>query len=358
MPDIVLKNILGQDVTYSGIDTVKLKNTAGDEETFSHGIAVENVPIELDLANGEQQTIYAPEGALVKSAVVSITGGGGGEPVLNMPETVLSFELGELFGVPVTISNTPVDFNYVIEGATYDVVWEGQTVTCTAWKVDYNGVELIGVGNVGALMNAPTTEPFIIGTVDGEMVVIAMQSITTATVSVTLNLKAGGGGETPKVLLKKITYDTAIDSTETVILVTKEELDAIGFDISKKCFFLLQAHGDSLSTLITGQSWLNTLYLSNTKVALKSTPDNIFGTTLYGELKYSKQTNGTAPWGSTISYGAWNELEITTNVFKTVNQEYPYYDEENRDIRYYAGSPYKLRATNAGVYLFTVGYYE
>lgn len=86
MPDIILKNILGQDVTYSGIDTVKLKNTAGGEETFSHGVAVEGIPIELDLANGGTQTITAPDGTLVKSAVVSITGGIGGKGVERTEE--------------------------------------------------------------------------------------------------------------------------------------------------------------------------------------------------------------------------------------------------------------------------------
>lgn len=41
MADIVLKDVLGSDVTFTGIDTVKLKNTQGNEETFSLGVAVE-----------------------------------------------------------------------------------------------------------------------------------------------------------------------------------------------------------------------------------------------------------------------------------------------------------------------------
>ena len=194
MPDIVLKNILGQDVTYSGIDTVKLKNTEGSEETFSYGVAVEDVPINLDLANGETQTIYAPEGTLVKSAVVTIEGGNS-EPVLNMPETELTFEIDTILNTTVTKNITPVDINYIIEGATYDVVWEGTTVTCTAVKVAYDeNTEIIAIGNIGALMGAPSSEPFIIGTINGEMTIIAMQDIATATVSITLNFSAGGSG--------------------------------------------------------------------------------------------------------------------------------------------------------------------
>ena len=193
MPDIVLKNILGQDVTYTGVDTVKLKNTAGGEETFSHGIAVEDVPIELNLANGETQTIVAPEGSLVKSAIVTVTGGGA-EPVLNMPETALTFELDNILGIDVMKNVTPVELNYIIEGATYDVVWNGTPVTCVAWKGEYGGAKLIGIGNIEALMGSPTDVLFIIGTIDGTMTIIAMQAITSATVSVTLNLEAGGGG--------------------------------------------------------------------------------------------------------------------------------------------------------------------
>ena len=492
MPDIVLKNILGQEVVYPGIDTVKLKNTAGDDETFSHGVAITDVPIELDLANGETQTIYAPEGALVKSAVVTVTGGGNSEPVLNMPETVLSFELGELMGIPVTVATTPVDINYIIEGATYDVIWNGTPVTCVAWKGEYGGAEIMGIGNIGVLMNAPTTEPFIIGTVNGEMVIIAIESITTATVSVTLkfkddtlfpaNIKKGvtingvtgsyyepvlttesltatflsasyeqtgascgsclmdigltevvegktykikwnsseytcigfytgllknelgclgnasiaglgtdtgepffifvqsdketmystifcknelawaehtfqvsiassGGGEsgTPTYLTKKITKP-ALTATGTVTLVTKEELDAIGFSTSKKCFLSIQPMAQVYPS--SGYTTIVSMYLANFNII-----NSGYGSSAsprYGQVLYSK--------GSTSGYyvnSAPTSAVITANYFSSSNTYYPYYDVSSGAIVFNAGGNYKLNGNNGTCdYILTVGYHE
>ena len=70
MPDILLKNKDGEDVTYSGIETVTFDTPTQEKgATFTYGTAVENVPIELDLADGNQK-VTLPDGELAKSAII------------------------------------------------------------------------------------------------------------------------------------------------------------------------------------------------------------------------------------------------------------------------------------------------
>lgn len=68
MANIVLKDINGNETTYSR-DKIMVDTAEGGTQIFSEGEAVENVPISLYLANGDQ-TITAPDGTLVKSAVI------------------------------------------------------------------------------------------------------------------------------------------------------------------------------------------------------------------------------------------------------------------------------------------------
>ena len=188
MADVILKNILGQDVTYSGIDTVKLKNTEGGEETFSHGVAVEDVPINLELANGETQTITANEGELIKSAIVTVTGGGSGE--------ALELEATELLFVDIDgmYSNFDSTLPILKAGATYDIGWGEDTYTCTAVEMDIGeGVMGVALGNMG-----DTEEPFMIvyNPVENMTAIASLLDTeeTTRTVSIKFNFSAGGGG--------------------------------------------------------------------------------------------------------------------------------------------------------------------
>ncbi len=185
MVDVILKNILGQDVTYTGIDTVKLKNTAGGEETFSHGIAVEDVPISLDLANGGTQTIYAPEGSLVKSAVISITGGGGGDAV-EMEETELPFAEGS--GAYQTL----LPITRLFLNATYTVVWNGTEYTCTCKAMEFADSLILTLGNAVFLGGEATTEPFLIAQLPDMVGCITTEANATNTISVALNFDSGG----------------------------------------------------------------------------------------------------------------------------------------------------------------------
>lgn len=287
MPDIVLKNILGQEVVYPGIDTVKLKNTAGGEETFSHGVAVEDVPIELDLANGETQTIVAPEGSLVKSAIVTVTGAGGGEPVLNMPETAITFTETLFYIVNVPMNVTELPFNYIIEGANYTVVWDGVEYQCKAWKYEESSATdalvMYAVGNTYFTTGEASAEPFIIGTVNGVMCAVSMTEIMTGgsfevthTASVTLNLEAGGGSGVVDHLMCENVYSEITEITqykfsadkilETIDLPNVTKVNNYAF---QNCSNLKTVHTPNLTTVgssaFSGCSSLSEIDVSKVK---------------------------------------------------------------------------------------------
>lgn len=66
---IVLKDYLGGEQTYEGVEKVKFNTSDGGTQIFSKGDTVEDVLIDLDFTEGDQ-TINAPEGYLVKSAII------------------------------------------------------------------------------------------------------------------------------------------------------------------------------------------------------------------------------------------------------------------------------------------------
>ena len=213
-------------------NAIRAKTGGTDAITFPDGFAsaiaeittgidaevMEDVAVTLDFSEGNQ-TVTAEEGKLIKSAVIQkpetlipeniaagvdiagVTGSlvaGGGEPVLNMEETEVTFAEELFFGSTFMMNTNEVDINYVIEGATYDVVWDGTSYPCTAWKfetvIDEEPVVFIGIGNT-AVTGVVSAEPFIIGTVNGEMRVISLFDAENHTVSVTLNLSADGNGD-------------------------------------------------------------------------------------------------------------------------------------------------------------------
>ena len=69
MADIVLKDRDGKDMEFTDVPKVRLYTVDGGTQIFSQGEAVSDVPISLDFTNGNQ-IIEAPEGMLVKSAVL------------------------------------------------------------------------------------------------------------------------------------------------------------------------------------------------------------------------------------------------------------------------------------------------
>lgn len=67
---IVLKDRNGKDVAYYGIETVTFDTTTkGKQQVYTKGVAVEGLEIVPDFSGGDM-TVTAPEGALVKSAII------------------------------------------------------------------------------------------------------------------------------------------------------------------------------------------------------------------------------------------------------------------------------------------------
>ena len=81
--DIILKRYSGEEKVFKGVDVVRLTHASNEYTVpYTFGEAVENIPITLDLKDGDQ-TVTAPEGTLVKSAVIS-------KPVNLTPENIRS----------------------------------------------------------------------------------------------------------------------------------------------------------------------------------------------------------------------------------------------------------------------------
>ena len=98
--NIVLYDRNGNPVTYGDIETVTF-NTDVDEvtATYTFGTAVNDVPVDLDLSDGDQ-TVKATAGELIKSAVVK-------KPETLVPENIkkgveVAGVVGELIGISVT----------------------------------------------------------------------------------------------------------------------------------------------------------------------------------------------------------------------------------------------------------------
>lgn len=69
MADVILKNRDGEDVTWSGVEAVKLVTADGGTQLFSQGQAVEGVVITPDFSGGNMP-FTAPDGTLIKSGTI------------------------------------------------------------------------------------------------------------------------------------------------------------------------------------------------------------------------------------------------------------------------------------------------
>ena len=79
--DIILKRYSGEEKVFKGVDVVRLTHASNEYTVpYTFGEAVKNIPITLDLKDGDQ-TVTAPNGTLVKSAVIS-------KPVNLTPENI------------------------------------------------------------------------------------------------------------------------------------------------------------------------------------------------------------------------------------------------------------------------------
>ena len=109
MPDIVLKNKDGEDVTYSGIETVTFDTPTQEKgATYTYGTAVSDIPIQLDLASGNQK-VSVPEGILVKSGIIQ-------KPSTLTPDNIKSgVEIAGVTGnfIGNALENVPIELDLV-----------------------------------------------------------------------------------------------------------------------------------------------------------------------------------------------------------------------------------------------------
>ena len=106
---IVIKDRLGDDVTYYGVETVTFDtNIEGRQQTYTKGVLMGGVDIDLDLENGDQ-AIIVPEGYLMKQATIK-------KPENLTPENIREGE--SIAGIEGTLpayevlENVPIDLDF------------------------------------------------------------------------------------------------------------------------------------------------------------------------------------------------------------------------------------------------------
>lgn len=140
MADIVLKDRNGNGVSYEGVTALRLNTSDGGTQIFSAGEAVEGIEIALDFSNGDQP-ITAPEGTLVKSAVIK-------KPETLLPENIAKDV--DIAGVVGTLESGG-------GGGNTSVVAEEEWLDDVCFW-DYDGTLLcnIPLTSVGGLAELPT----------------------------------------------------------------------------------------------------------------------------------------------------------------------------------------------------------
>lgn len=239
MPDIVLKDRNGNDITYPGINSIKVRTTNGDKRTFVHGEMVEKT-VDPDFSNGDIEitaaentfiskvTIEKPEDLLPENIREGKEIGGvvGSAFVVDVVETVILEEktyddFSEVQGTGIYAPSFAYEFNFVV-GETYHVVWDDEEYVRVAYEVD----GLTGIGNAAiAGMGEDTGEPFLMG--DNGWVPIATLE-TDASHVIGVSQKAREDAETAVVELSLADGDqevipSASDKVLTKAIIKKPE---------------------------------------------------------------------------------------------------------------------------------------
>lgn len=187
MADSVIKDRDGTDVEYTGVTKIKLNTVDGGTQIFSEGEAVEGVEVSLDFSNGDQ-TITAPDGKLVKSAIIK-------KPDTLVPENIAldtivagvvgTFESGNFNTdnlveiVPVTFVTVPSGGDGTVPlmqpiglktGSVYQILWNNVSYILEAKDITYNGIPAVAVGNGIAWGGEDNGLPFAIGEIPEEYV--------------------------------------------------------------------------------------------------------------------------------------------------------------------------------------------
>lgn len=232
MPDIVLKDRNGNDITYPGINSIKVRTTNGDKRTFVHGEMVEKT-VAPDFSEGDVE-IKAAENTFISKVTIEkpedlspeniregkeIGGVTGSAFVVDMVETVILEEktyddFSEVEGTGIYAPSFAYEFNFVV-GETYYVVWDDEEYVCVAYEVD----GLTGIGNAAiAGMGEDTGEPFLMG--DNGWVAIATLE-TDASHVIGVSQKAREDAETAVVKLSLADGDQEVTPSASDKVLTK-----------------------------------------------------------------------------------------------------------------------------------------
>lgn len=232
MADIVLKDRDGKDITYPGINSIRLKTADGGTREFLHGETAEKT-VAPDFSGGDMEipadggtfltkvTIEKPEDLLPENIREGkeIGGVAGSAFVVDMVETVILEEktyddFSEVEGTGIYAPSFAYEFNFVV-GETYHVVWDDAEYVCVAYEVD----GLIGVGNAAiAGMGEDTGEPFLMG--DNGWVAIATLE-TDASHVIGVSQKVRGDVETADVELSLADGDQEVTPSASGKVLTK-----------------------------------------------------------------------------------------------------------------------------------------
>ena len=328
-------------VWVDGLGRAVLGNTAfwGGEDTGRPFMIAVNDSKDMWVVDMYSQ----PEGVNMAVSLVTETQTGGSS-TLELEETTLAFAYMEDAAM---FMNTDSILPDIRAGATYDVSWDGTVYTCTAIEtVGYddadNAIAGAALGNVAITEGGDTGEPFLYMAYDTMKAMVSLFDTEAAehTVSIKLNFAAGGGEETqPAPVLIKQVSGISSSATDLITLVTKEELESIGFDISKKCFL----------TTYVGDEWYS--YTTSFKTIISLNITNYLMTTHGG----SNPSYGCVLYASRMSNKSYQYTQLITGAhLGAVNTEYPYYDADSHEIRYNPASSFKFNknaTTTATVYI-------
>lgn len=240
MPDIVLKDRNGNDITYPGINSIKVRTTNGDKSTFVHGEMVEKT-VDPDFSKGNIEitaaantfiskvTIEKPKDLLPENIREGEEIGGivGSAFVVDVVKTAVFEEqevaLTMLEGIPMPFVQMNTDATLAV-GETYTVTWNGTEYVCVAAEVD--GLVLFGNAMVtgGEDDGVPFACQFVSSELtggDAQLIIMSMYDTTDVTYTVGISQKTREDVETAEVELALADGDQEVTPSTSDKVLTK-----------------------------------------------------------------------------------------------------------------------------------------
>lgn len=202
---------------------------------------------------GSTDPIVFPDGFATAITNIEV---GSADPVLEMSETEIAFSLKNIMGTDAMMNTNPVGMTHIIENAKYRVVWDDVTYDCTAWSFTDGTTKFIGIGSTMLFSSTPSDEPFIMGTIDGEFCMVAMNADTSHKVAINFNFEAGGsegGSDVPYSLITVTAKRAGVALEGATVTATKGETVLTGTtDSNGQCMLMATEAGTYTITATHG----------------------------------------------------------------------------------------------------------